>query len=36
VALAVLDRFRLSRRDWESFKAWRPAVLRPVREAMAC
>jgi RimJ/RimL family protein N-acetyltransferase len=31
-----VDRFRLSRRDWESFKAWRPAVLRPVREAMAC
>jgi RimJ/RimL family protein N-acetyltransferase len=23
-----VDRFRLSRRDWESFKAWRPAIVR--------
>jgi RimJ/RimL family protein N-acetyltransferase len=23
-----VDRFRLTRRDWSSFKAWRPAVLR--------
>lgn len=23
-----VDRFRLSRRDWESFKAWRPALIR--------
>ncbi|MFN8828245.1 MAG: GNAT family N-acetyltransferase [Labrys sp. (in: a-proteobacteria)] len=23
-----VDRFRLSRRDWESFKAWRPALVR--------
>lgn len=23
-----VDRFRLSRRDWESFKAWRPARVR--------
>lgn len=23
-----VDRFRLSRRDWESFKAWRPATVR--------
>jgi RimJ/RimL family protein N-acetyltransferase len=27
-----VDRFRLSRRDWESFKAWRPALIRPMGE----
>jgi RimJ/RimL family protein N-acetyltransferase len=27
-----VDRFRLSRRDWESFKAWRPATVRSGQE----
>ena len=34
-----VDRFRLSRRDWESFKAWRPAIVRellPAAEAELC
>ena len=31
-----VDRFRLSRRDWESFKAWRPAIVREPRDIALC
>ena len=30
-----VDRFRLSRRDWESFKAWRPATVRDVSRELS-
>jgi len=29
-----VDRFRLSRRDWESFKAWRPAIVRDLPDGL--
>jgi RimJ/RimL family protein N-acetyltransferase len=30
-----VDRFRLSRRDWESFKAWRPATVRELTRELS-
>ena len=30
-----VDRFRLTRRDWESFKAWRPATVRDLTRELS-